>query len=51
MVIVQCVENGFAFPPEAHKLGVLEHPQLVADGRLALLHGVRDILHAKLAVV
>ena len=44
MVIVQCVENGFALPPEAHKLGVLEHPQLVADGRLAQLHGVRDIL-------
>ena len=51
MVIVQCVENGFAFPPEAHKLGVLEHPQLVADGRLAQLHGVRNILHAKFAVV
>ena len=51
MVVVQCVENGFALPPEAHKLGVLEHPQLVADGRLAQLHGVRDILHAKFAVV
>ena len=34
MVIVQCVENSFALPPEAHKLGVLEHPQLVADGTL-----------------
>ena len=51
MVVVQCVENSFAFPSEAHKLGVLEHPQLVADGRLAQLHGVRDILHAKLAVM
>ena len=51
MVIVQCVENGFALPPEAHKLGVLEYPQLVADGRLAQLHGVRNILHAKFAVV
>ena len=32
MVVVQCVENSFALPPEAHKLGILERPQLVADG-------------------
>ena len=51
MVIVQCVENGFALAPEAHKLGVLEHPQLVAHGRLAQLHGAGNVLHAQLVVV
>ena len=30
---------------------VPSYSQLVADGRLAQLHGVRDILHAKFAVM
>ena len=32
-------------------LGILEHPQLVAHGRLAQLHGVGNVLHAQLIVV
>ena len=31
MVIIQCIVNGFAIPAEAHELGVLEHPELVAQ--------------------
>ena len=51
MVVVQCVENSFALPPEAHQLGLLEHPQLVADGCLPQPQGLRDILHAMFAVM
>ena len=51
MVVVQCVVHGLALPPEAYQLGILEHPQLVAHGRLAQLHGVGNVLHAQLIVV
>ena len=51
MVVVQCVVHGLALPPEAYQLGILEHPQLVAHGRLAQLHGVCNVLHAQLVVV
>ena len=51
MVVVQCVIHGLALPPEAYQLGILEHPQLVAHGRLAQLHGVGNVLHAQLIVV
>ena len=43
MVIVQCVENGFALAPDPHELGILQHPQLVAHGRLAQLHGAGNV--------
>ena len=31
MVIIQCIVNGLAIPAEAHELGILEHPELVAQ--------------------
>ena len=51
MVIIQCIVNGFAIPAEAHELGVLEHPELVAHCRLAQLHRIGNVLHAELIVM
>lgn len=51
MVIVQRVVYGLAFPAETHQLGVLQHPELMADRRLAHLHCGGDILHTKFGVV
>ncbi len=51
MVIIQCVVNGLAIPAEAHELGILEHPELVAHCRLAQLHRIGNVLHAELIVM
>ena len=40
-----------AIPAEAHELGVLEHPELVAHCRLAQLHRIGNVLHAELIVM
>ena len=51
MVIIQCIVNGFAVAAEPHKLGVLEHPKLVAHRRLAQLHRIGDILHTQFIIM
>ena len=51
MVIVQRVVDGLAIPAEPHQLGVLQHPQLVADGGLAQPDLGGNVLDAQLLVV
>ena len=51
MVVVQRVVDGLAIPAEPHQLGVLQHPQLVADGGLAQPDLGVNVLYAQLLVV
>ena len=48
MVVVQRVVDGLAIPAEPHQLGVLQHPQLVADGGLAQPDLGGNVLDAQL---
>ena len=49
MIIIQCVDNGFPIPAEAHQLGVLENAQLMADGALGKSQQLGQITDAQLA--